>query len=131
MTRSGLASATLWATCANGQSAGLLQSWNLPLSSSSAALALLVAAFAALSRQPVSPNAAIDIKVALGRGSGEFSTLAEAAPAGIGSSQTRTGNVASGRARTFIGGCAPSIVMAGQATACGSPPPCRAPSALR
>src|SRR3977135_689966 len=68
MTRSGLASATLWATCPNGQSAGLLQSWNLPLSSSSAALALLVAAFAALDRPPVSPHSAIADQGGLGKG---------------------------------------------------------------
>src|SRR5258705_5427466 len=120
MTRSGLASATLWATCTNGHSAGLLQSWNLPRSSSAAALPPLVAAFAALRRQPVSPNAAIDFRVALGRGSGKFSTLAEVTPAGIGRSHTRTGNVASGSARTFIGCCAPSMVMVGQALDYGS-----------
>ena len=67
----------------------------------------------------MSPNAAIDLSSAPGNGSGEFSVpadmmFADLVPAGIGVSQTMTGNVASGWARTFIGCCAPSMVIAGQ-----------------
>src|SRR5215813_10887290 len=116
MTRSGLAAATLAANCANGQSDDTLQSWNLPESSSSA-----FDFFLALRRQPVSPKAAIDRSVVFGTGSGAFSTLAEFAPAGSGSSQTRTGKNAlgpvSGRARTLIVRCAPSMVIAGHCVA--------------
>src|SRR5262245_5100342 len=120
MTRSGLAAATLAANGANGQSAGLLQSWNLPPSSSSGSFALVLPGaldLAALRRQPVSPKAAIDVSVVLGSGSGEPSRLAEVAPDGINSSQTRTGNAASGRARAVIGCGAPSMVTAAQSVA--------------
>ena len=78
------------------------------------------AVFADLRRQPVSPKAAIDFTVALGRGNGEFSRLAEVAPAGIARSQTRIGNMASGRARTLMRCRAPSMVMSGQLLACVS-----------
>src|SRR4051812_43038226 len=120
MTRSGLASAMLWATWANGQSVGLLQSWNLPPASASLISPSFAAVFADLRRQPVSPKAAIDFKAAFGRGRGEFSRLAEVAPAGIVRSQTRTGKVASGTARTLMGCCAPSMVISGQLLACAS-----------
>src|SRR5262245_63255701 len=65
MTRSGLAAATLAANDANGHRAGMLQSWNLPCSSSSASA--LADRFPAFRRQPVSPNAATDLSVGLDR----------------------------------------------------------------
>src|SRR3954447_22856430 len=120
MTRSGLASATLWATWANGQRVGLLQSWNLPRAASLSVSPSFAAVFADLRRQPVSPKAAIDFKAGLGRGRGEFSRLAEVAPAGMVRSQTRTGNIASGTARTLMGCRAPSMVISGQLLACAS-----------
>ena len=92
MTRSGLASATLWATCTNGHSAGLLQSWNLPRSSSSAAaLPPLAAGFRGLEAAAGVAECGDRLQGGLGQGSGKFSTLAEVTPAGIGRSHTRTG----------------------------------------
>src|SRR5262249_8632046 len=95
MTRSGLAAATLAANDANGHRAGMLQSWNLPRSSSSSSA--LADCFAAFRRQPVSPNAATDVSVGLTAGSGKFSMLADLVPAASGNSHTSTGNAASGR----------------------------------
>jgi hypothetical protein len=69
----------------------------------------------ALRRQPVSPKAAIAASVRLGTGSGRSARLAAVAVGGISASQTSTRNIASGCARTVIGCCAPSIVIAGQA----------------
>src|SRR4030088_1026953 len=103
----------LAATCAHGHAAGTLQSWNLPRDSwsSGSTDSPLAEPLAALRRQPVSPNAAIDLSSPPGSGSGEFSVpadmmLADLVPAGIGVSQTMTGTAASGWARTFIGCCA-------------------------
>src|SRR5215472_9240870 len=75
----------LAATWANGHAAGLLHSWYLPPSSSSSPSLPL----AALRRQPVSPNAAIDFSCDRGSGNGAFSMLAAVALAGIGISQTK------------------------------------------
>src|SRR5262245_4328588 len=101
MTRSGFAAAMLAATWANGQAGGTLQFWNLPGSSSSASpLVPPGERFAAFRRQPVSPNAAMDFSSPWGSGSAELSIAADLVPDGIGSSQTSTGNVASGVART-------------------------------
>src|SRR5215471_17625248 len=97
MTRSGLAAATLAANDANGHRAGMLQSWNLPCSSSSASA--LADRFSVFRRQPVSPNAATDLSVGLKTGSGKFSMRADLVPAASGNSHTSTGNAASGRAR--------------------------------
>src|SRR5262249_47656038 len=90
MTRSGLAAATLAANDANGHRAGMLQSWNLPCSSSSASA--LADRFPAFRRQPVSPNAATDLSVGLKTGSGKFSMRADLVPAASGNSHTSTGN---------------------------------------
>ena len=118
MTRSGLAAATLAAICANGHNEGLLQSWNLPPSSSTCTSLPLLETFLALRRQPVSPNAMIEVSVGFGSGRGEFAMLADPAPAGIDISHTSTGKgppgPLSGNARTFISRAAPSMLIAGQ-----------------
>jgi hypothetical protein len=118
MTRSGLAAATLAANDANGHRAGMLQSWNLPRSWSSASA--LADCFAAFRRQPVSPNAATAVSVGLRMGSGKFSMLADLVPAESGNSHTSTGNAASGRARTFIACSLPSMAIAGHRVACAT-----------
>jgi hypothetical protein len=75
-----------------------------------------------LSRQPVSPNDAIDVSAPLTTGNGELSVpvitmVADFASTGSGSSHTRTGKVASGWARTFITRWVSSTVIAGQCEA--------------
>src|SRR5262245_672720 len=82
----------------------MLQSWNLPRSSSSASA--LASRFAAFRRQPVSPNAATDVSVGLRTGSDKFSLpamRADLVPAASGNSQTSTGNARqAGRERSSL-----------------------------